>query len=325
MKNKYICFALLSCMAMSAFAQRKADNHFGIEKFEEKWNKYCLDSKTDMSIIAHRFFKDTVSVAEMKEAFFKYKDANINPLSAYLGKDSMMCPFGECTVLTSPLSNRPNLKPENIRGIWSWWGGFKLVELQDAQGKNQEKLLSKLDKKNKEEWMDGDFVILTEPRTYMGFGVSPFPYMEVYQAGERIARAGLNHGRSDFFSYAQTTTQVLDGKWHHYVDGGAKLMGALVGINTSANVNKDEKTFSVLLHEMPRTRRQTVFYTLELLSPTEPDKDTQQLFDVIKRYVEKLPKGTFKPYYTTDFRILPGRYYRVTVNKCGWLVEDYFK
>ena len=28
-------------------------------------------------------------------------------------------------------------------------------------------------------------------------------------------------------------------------------------------------------------------------------------------------------YYTTDFRILPARYYRVTVNKCGWLVEDY--
>lgn len=37
----------------------------------------------------------------------------------------------------------------------------------------------------------------------------------------------------------------------------------------------------------------------------------------------KLPQGTFRPYYTTDFRILPARYYRVTVNKCGWLVEDY--
>ena len=32
---------------------------------------------------------------------------------------------------------------------------------------------------------------------------------------------------------------------------------------------------------------------------------------------------TFKPYYTSDGRILPGRYYRVTVNRCGWLVEDY--
>lgn len=43
----------------------------------------------------------------------------------------------------------------------------------------------------------------------------------------------------------------------------------------------------------------------------------------MKQFVERLPQGTFMPYYTTDFRILLGRYYRVTVNKCGWLVEDY--
>ena len=40
-------------------------------------------------------------------------------------------------------------------------------------------------------------------------------------------------------------------------------------------------------------------------------------------FVEKLPYNTFRPLYTADFRILTGRYYRVTVNKCGWLVEDY--
>lgn len=40
-------------------------------------------------------------------------------------------------------------------------------------------------------------------------------------------------------------------------------------------------------------------------------------------FVEKLPYNTFRPLYTADFRILTGRYYSVTVNKCGWLVEDY--
>ena len=29
------------------------------------------------------------------------------------------------------------------------------------------------------------------------------------------------------------------------------------------------------------------------------------------------------PYFTTDLRQMTGRYYRVTVNKCGWLIEDY--
>ena len=39
--------------------------------------------------------------------------------------------------------------------------------------------------------------------------------------------------------------------------------------------------------------------------------------------MEKLPYGTYRPLYTTDFRIMTGRYYRVTVNQCGWLVGDY--
>ena len=54
-----------------------------------------------------------------------------------------------------------------------------------------------------------------------------------------------------------------------------------------------------------------------------PDKETAELFQNLKSFVERIPAKAFKPYYTTDFRIMTGRYYRVTVSKCGWLVEDY--
>jgi len=30
-----------------------------------------------------------------------------------------------------------------------------------------------------------------------------------------------------------------------------------------------------------------------------------------------------QPYFTTDLRQMTGRYYRVTVDKCGWLIDDY--
>ena len=50
---------------------------------------------------------------------------------------------------------------------------------------------------------------------------------------------------------------------------------------------------------------------------------TQSAFGKMQWFVRKLPYGTYRPLYTTDFRILTGRYYRVTVNRCGWLVEDY--
>ncbi len=108
-------------------------------------------------------------------------------------------------------------------------------------------------------------------------------------------------------------------------------MGLLLGINSEANRIDSEKTFSVLLHakdnpkEKRTAKRYRKSYTLELLSPTEPDEKTQQLFEEMKYFVETLPYGTFMPYYTTDGRIMTGRYYRVTVNKCGWLIEDYLK
>ena len=39
--------------------------------------------------------------------------------------------------------------------------------------------------------------------------------------------------------------------------------------------------------------------------------------------MENLQYNAFNPLYTTDYRCFLGRYYRVTVNKCGWLLEDY--
>ena len=99
----------------------------------------------------------------------------------------------------------------------------------------------------------------------------------------------------------------------------------LQGMRSSVHVDDTERKFSVLLYARPQTKySQEVTYTLELLQPEHPDKETVELFQDFKGFVEHIPAPAFKPYYTTDFRILAGRYYRVTVSKCGWLVEDYF-
>ena len=71
----------------------------------------------------------------------------------------------------------------------------------------------------------------------------------------------------------------------------------------------------------PRSTKVT--YTLELLLPDNPDKETDALFMSLKRFVESLPSNSFAPYFTTDMRLMTGRYYKVTVNKCGWLIQDY--
>jgi len=48
-----------------------------------------------------------------------------------------------------------------------------------------------------------------------------------------------------------------------------------------------------------------------------------KLFDDLKEFVERIPSKAFAPYFTTDLRQMTWRYYRVTVDKCGWLIEDY--
>ena len=172
--------------------------------------------------------------------------------------------------------------------------------------------------------MNGEIISLRAPRWYMGYVVSPAACMEVYVDGELSSRSpSVNY--SDFFAYANHYSMVLDGEWYHNVSGGARLLGALQGMNTMVHARTSEKTFSVLLYAKTYPRSKKVTYTIELLLPDNPDRETDALFASLKSFVESLPSGSFAPYYTTDFRLMTGRYYKVTVDKCGWLIEDYLQ
>lgn len=290
----------------------------------ERWTEYQLISSSDLKSLHRNHFNDTVTVEEMKEAFFKYNGKRPSQ-SPYEGFDSVVYVggYGENVMLISPLVQHPQKKVRECRGVWAWMGNYKLLNLLDKNGMPQKQLLDKLNSDKEQKWLDGEVLKLGEPRWYMGFVVSPRPNWDIYDEGKLVARIGYSqYSDPDFFSYANLTKSVLDGDWYSCIDAGAKLLGALHGVQSSANLGKSEKTFSVLLYENPKSKATP--YTLELLEPSNPDKETAELFRNFKRFVERIPAKAFKPYYTTDFRIMNGRYYRVTVNKCGWLVEDYF-
>ena len=313
---------LTSLSVSSAFGQYKDENLLLFGNFNEKWEVYCQRSSTDFVLLNRNHFKDSVSVQEMKDAFYKFKNVSVSKW-AYTGFDSVRyCPLGESVMLISPLRDHSQKKIAECRGVWSWAGRFRLVQLLNQKGMPQEDLLAKLNNANKK-WLQGEIVTLRSPRHYMGFVVSPLPYMVIYQDANLLGRTIYHSNYADFFSYAQCSRIILDGEWHSSVRAGARLLGSMIGINYSSNVTKPEKTFSVLLYEKSKSKSSRITYTLELLSPENPDAETKQLFENMKNFVEQIPSGAFKPYYTTDFRIMTGRYYRVTVNKCGWLVEDY--
>lgn len=319
MKNKIvsiILFVLVLNMDLSA------QNIFGY--WGEMWGRYSQEQENDLMFLRKRYFKDTVRVEEMKEAFLKYRDTPCNR-SLFEGFDSVDCMGdGRNVMMISPLKHHPDKRVKECRSVWTHTYRYELIDLLDKNGVSQKKELAKLNNDKTRQWLDGEMLRLGEPRWYMGFCVSPRIYWEMFKEGKLLANVYSSHASPDFFSYA--TIGGFDGYWDQKIRSGARLLGAMCGLEYAANNNASEHTFSVLLYQKPTPQRMKQIqkpYTLELLEPSSPESETIEAFNSLKRFVESLPYMTFRPYYTTDFRIMTGRYYRVTVSRCGWLVEDY--
>ena len=310
--------------AQSLYAQK----NFGF--LGERWNDYLQKPRADMTFMHHRYFTKTIGVEEMKEAFRKYKDA-IPEKSVYEGFDSVTFPVQGSwngVMLVSPLKQHPDKKVSECRGVWYYFGNYGISNLVDKNGVFQKKLLEKLKGEENRQWIDGEIIVIEEPRWYIGFAVSPIVNWSIYKEGILLADTGISLVKPDFFTYAEMTTFTFDGSWDSNIQDGARMLGTMCGLDHLPLKGEEERTFSVLLYEIPTPKGKSYLdrpYTLELLEPVNADKETLRLFEDLKEFVEVLPNKTFNPYYTTDFRIMTGRYYRVTVNKCGWLIEDYLK
>ena len=259
---------------------------------ENTWSEYKYISQTDLAVAEWKAFRDTVTVDEMKAAFMANHDKHW-VASPYVGLDSIETPGDKSIVL--------KLWPE----------GAQPQDLRNYE--------------NRKHPFTGAALLLHNPQLYMGFIVSPYPTYEAFQKGKLIAHSGMPHGGgADFFSYAQQSMKTHDGLWSDCIASGAKLMGTLLHLESVTNSNWPECSFSVLVYEKrDKDGRRYPKYEAELLLPEKPDPHIGGYLQSFKWFVKDLPYQTFKPYYTADGRILLGRYYRVTVNRCGWLVEDY--
>lgn len=295
MKKSLLILVLLQIALSSTYAQwiDEGKEEWATLNFPRAWISYLHDTKADRSILRQNYFQDTISVEEMKTAFEEYKDT-IFKTSPYAGYDSLDTYYGKLLVLLSPLKGVP------MKDVW----------MTQNFNKKKAKLLT------------GDIIFLKEPIRYMGYTVTPNPLLETRNKGYiKSDEPSVFSYCADFFSFMSTTTS---GSWKRRAKGGAKLLGNLIDMDCNINIDSEERTFSVLLYEKPKGKTDMDWiYGLELLAPKDPDQIIQRAFGKMQWFVRKLPYGTYRPLYTTDFRILPGRYYRITVNKCGWLVEDY--
>ncbi|UKK57250.1 DUF5030 domain-containing protein [Prevotella communis] len=320
---KLLLVVLLMPCVSNVYGQFIIQKELLLDNLSKSWAVYQQNTKYNLTNFSHRFFTDTVSIQEMKEAFYKNKDVKFTK-SPYAGLDSVkrIGSIGESVMILSPLKKHPKKEIRDCRGVWNRLGTFSLVDLLDKNGVSQQTLFKKIKDEDLKKMMNGEIISLRAPRWYMGYVISPAASMEVYMDGKLIGRSP-SVSYSDFFAYANHYSKVLDGEWYLKVSGGARLLGALQGMNTMTHAKTSEKSFSVLLYAKTYPRSKRITYTIDLLLPNNPDKDTENLFMSLKDFVESLPSGSFAPYYTTDLRLMTGRYYKVTVNKCGWLIQDY--
>ena len=292
MKRLKLSAALIALLfAQNAFCQREFPD------YEDAWKEYKSEIGKNFLSCSWKFDKE-VSLEEMKDAFYKNKNA----------KDKKIH-YEDFLVI------KPELHPDDI-----------YVRVYPSLKDHPSKQV-----------VEGEKITLSNPKWYMGFIVSPRAYFEVYNSGKRTVFAPYAT-YSDIFAYAAYRPVLqLDGpyNWHRDTGWGARLVGTLHAMRTDEHWwLKDEKQFSVLLYKKKdeekvqdyqgiHTHLLREYYSLELLEPEVPDKDIKKLFENLKEFVENIPLGAFAPYFTTDMRQMTGRYYRVTVNKCGWLIEDY--
>ncbi|MCM1372679.1 MAG: DUF5030 domain-containing protein [Bacteroides sp.] len=295
---------------------------------EDKWHEYQRKEAFKPNYL-HRYFKDSVSVEEMKEAFAKYKNDTVLQGTADYGEYDVVQFIGgaNSAMIVSPLRLHPKKEIKECHAVWyEHDGNITIKDVKDKSGASRKDLADKLNKE-RANWLNGDAVTLKRPSWYMGFVVSADPCLHIYDKGEQVCGEKTSAmSYPDFFSYASIKGMRLAGytNWTYAMYSGAQKLGVWHNMLSDFYPAFTERTFSVLLHACPKNGGSKAAYTIELFEPEKADKETMVAFNDFKQTIELIPANAFKPYYTTDFRIMTGRYYSVTVNKYGWLVEDYF-
>lgn len=152
--------------------------------FPKAWTSYLYHTKAERHILRLNYFRDTLSVAEMRAAFEQHKNT-IYKTSPYIGYDSINTYYGKLLVLQSPLKDVP------MKEIW----------MKQRKSKYAKKIT-------------GDFIFLQEPHHYMGYIVSPNPILETRLEGRLLAEEADTDGGLDFFALCsvQATPLMAHGK-----------------------------------------------------------------------------------------------------------------
>lgn len=103
-KTIYLIIALVQWTTLACYAQR--NQGWPDLNLDRAWYEYRFHAKYSPYALTWRFFRDTVSVEEMKTTFLKYKNVPLHK-SPYAGFDTILTSKGEAIILRSPMRDVP--------------------------------------------------------------------------------------------------------------------------------------------------------------------------------------------------------------------------
>lgn len=186
---------------------------------------------------------------------------------------------------------------KEARGIWSYVGRMRLMEVRHPDGRSAPDVYKKLQKRYASyndrtgypKMWNGPMMMLKFPCHYMGFIVSSDVVFSLYKDGRGTVGANL-YQQPDYFSYCAAGGH---GTWYFGIPDGMYYF--------STYLNREQRRFTFLLSF-------TVLLTIgsygstdaELLLPEQPDEATRQTFDAFREYVRRLRPNLFQPFFTSD-------------------------
>lgn len=322
--SSLLSFFLVCCVSLCA---QYIDEHripYPYDGFSRMYEYYYQSKDNNLQIGLH--FKDTVPVQEMIDSFYSHiKNPHI--VSPFIGRDSARYIYDTAVLSLSPLKTYPKEAESvrGLRGVWDLFKEVKLIGLYSKDGALQQDILDSLEPKYRKlagHWSGNLFAWLS-PVYYMGFIVSPRLMLNCFRKGEKVLLE-VYQGPTDYFSYASTKV-FFDGSWCDRISESSYMLSHTMSstpfLPFSYLHSRDTSvTFSILLYDTGEG-----FYDARLLLPEEPDRNIQEIFKELQFGLRRMQRRIYRPYYTTDFRLMTGRYYFVTFDRRGWWFKDYME
>lgn len=284
-----------------------------------------------------------LSIDEMISIFYKYSNKNILCDSLFFDPFVGYTEIGISIVVDTPLKNYSDTIIRNCHAKWriSHKNKEDILYLEKIlpigiTPKEAEKryaiiqnMYGKYDTYSgvfgiPAKWFTGKITILNCPRKIFNETVAKDGFILTLKDGGIISREliHLKEGLYESSCHATKGGGILiteDGCWWQHISINTDSLNNAVNKGFHSSKNDILKDYSFLLIINPSSGK----LSLHPLWQKQPNTVDIKNIDYLKKIIEQLPAWSYGPLITANKKLMYGRYFKASLSKTGWKLEDY--